>query len=296
MWVYEARSTVTDQSASLKTFAILNPTTFEKVFEMSQNFDRNVGNFGVFTIILVLLVLLTFGILQGLHIPTGNFVDWIVGTASFWWLILIVTVPWNIHFGAKAVLAQAAESKQKNITVDDRQVQYVAKLARRSFWAAFFLHLISAVGLYALATTGISAIGYVSSGAALLFTAVRPTIAFYQYLAGRLRNIGREFYYPREDIVELRSRVINLEEIARRLDYQLDGDKPDSFATNLQRESDSLRRDLSRLATAHEDLKATNQAEHDRLSREAKNAIAQLSEDSRFLDNVREIIRFFKTA
>lgn len=263
---------------------------------MNPNFDQNVGNFGVFTVILVLLVLLIFGILQWLQIPTGNFVDWIVGTGSFWWLILIVTVPWNIHFGAKAILAQAAESKQKEIAVDDRQLQYVEKLARRSFKAALSLHFLSAAGLYALAATGVSAIGYVSSGAALLFTAVRPTIEFYQYLAGRLRNIGREIYYPREDIMELRTRVICLEEIARRLDYQLDGEKTDSFATNLRRESDVLRRDLSRLATAYEDLKATNQAAHDQLSREAKNAIAQLSEDSQFLDNVREIIRFFKTA
>jgi hypothetical protein len=263
---------------------------------MSENFDRDVGKFGFFTVILILLVLLTFGILQWLHIPTGNFVDWIIGAASFWWLILIVTVPWNIHFGAKAILAEAAESQKKDITIDDGQVRYVAKLEKRSFWAAIALHFLSAVGLYALAATGISAIGYISAGAALLFTVVRPAIAFYRYLAGRLRNIGREFYYPREDIVELRNRVMNLEEISRHLDYQLDGEKPDSFATNLRRESDSLRRDLSRLATAYEDLKATNQAEHDRLSRESKNAIAQLSEDSRFLDNVREIIRFFKTA
>jgi hypothetical protein len=39
-----------------------------------------------------------------------------------------------------------------------------------------------------------------------------------------------------------------------------------------------------------------NQSEHERLGREARNAIAQLSTDAQFLDNVREIIRFFKTA
>jgi hypothetical protein len=263
---------------------------------MSENFDRELGNFGFFTVLLVMLVLLTFGILQWLHIPTGHFVDWVIGTASFWWLILIVTVPWNIHFGAKGILAQAAESKQKEIAVDERQVRYVERLEKRSFWAAIALHILSAAGLYALAATGISAIGYVSAGAALLFTAVRPAIAFYKYLVRRLRHISQEFSYPHEDIVELRHRVIHLEEMTQHFDHQLDAEKPDSFATHLRQEADALRRDLSRLATAYEDLKATNQAEHDRLSREAKNAIAQLSADSQFLDNVREIIRFFKTA
>lgn len=263
---------------------------------MSYTLDRALGNFGFFTIVLVILVLLTFGTLQGLHIPTGHFIDWAIGTASFWWAILIVTVPWNIHFGAKEILAQGAESKRKEIAVDDRQLHYVEKLARRSLWAAISLHFLSAVGLYAVAATGISAIGYLSAGAVLLLTAVRPAIAFYQYLVVRLRSIGREFSHPREDIIELRSRVDNLEELVKSLEYQFDGEKSDSFAANLHRETHSLRRDLSRLTTAHEDLKATNQAEHDRLSREAKNAIAQLSADSQFLDNVREIIRFFKTA
>jgi hypothetical protein len=263
---------------------------------MNDDFERDISNFGAFTVVLVVMVLLTFGILQRLHIPMGNFVDWAIGTASFWWLILIVTVPWNIHFGAKAILAQGAESKRKQITIDDRKLQYVERLARQSRWVAISLHFLSAVGLYALAATGISAIGYFGAGAALLFTAVRPAIAFYQYLARHLRHIGQEFSYPREDIVELRNRVVNLETMTEHLGYQLDEKNPDSFAAHLQRESDALRRDLSRLATAHEDLKVTNQAEHDRLSREAKNAIAQLSADSQFLDNVREIIRFFKTA
>lgn len=263
---------------------------------MIDNLEREIGDFGIFTVVLTILVLLIFGSLHFLQIPTGNFVDWAIGAASFWWLILIVTVPWNIHFGAKAILAQAAESTQKEITVDDRQLRYVEKLARRSLWVAISLHILSAFGLYALAATGISSIGYISAAAALSFTIVRPAIAFYQYLARRLRRIGREFSYPREDIVELRHRVIHLETTIERLEYQLDGEKPDSLATNQRREAEGLRRDLSRLATAYEDLKATNQAEHDRLSREAKNAIAQLSADSQFLDNVREIIRFFKTA
>ncbi|WP_158054511.1 hypothetical protein [Scytonema sp. HK-05] len=42
--------------------------------------------------------------------------------------------------------------------------------------------------------------------------------------------------------------------------------------------------------------RATNLTEHERLAREARGAIAQLSTDGQFLDHVREIIRFFKTA
>jgi hypothetical protein len=43
-------------------------------------------------------------------------------------------------------------------------------------------------------------------------------------------------------------------------------------------------------------LRATNERDHDRLSRESRQAIAQLSTDSQVLEHVREIIRFFKGA
>ena len=69
-----------------------------------------------------LLLLLVFAILQWLHVPAGSFIDWVIAIAIFEWLLLIVTVPWNIHFEAKEVLAQGAESTKKNIAVDSEQL------------------------------------------------------------------------------------------------------------------------------------------------------------------------------
>ena len=43
-------------------------------------------------------------------------------------------------------------------------------------------------------------------------------------------------------------------------------------------------------------FEAKNTLDHQELSREARNAISQLTEDSNFLHQVREIIRFIKTA
>ncbi|MEL7246054.1 MAG: hypothetical protein AAGM40_27530, partial [Cyanobacteria bacterium J06573_2] len=56
------------------------------------------------------------------------------------------------------------------------------------------------------------------------------------------------------------------------------------------------RKELATIAATIEELKATNKLEHERLSRESKQAIAQLSTDGQFLEHVREIIRFFKAA
>ncbi|MBG1261161.1 hypothetical protein [Nostoc commune] len=245
---------------------------------------------------IVIVVLAAFGLLQWLHIPAGNFLDWVIGGASFWWLLVIVTVPWNVHFQAKEVLAEAAQSTEKGIPVDEKQVKYVTVLAKRSLWVAIALHLFSAVGLYTLAVTGISTVGYISSGAALLLTILRPAIRAYEYLYARLAMIRQEWKYPREDIVELRDRFSILEQKIQSLEEQLNPEQSYSLPATQQRFAEETRRDLARIAANLEELRATNQTEHERLSREARNAIAQLSTDGQFLDHVREIIRFFKTA
>ena len=141
---------------------------------------------------LVFLTLLTYGILQWLQLPVGSFLDWLIGLASFGWLTVIVTVPWNVHFQAREVLAEADESAAKGIPLEERQLKYVQMLAKRSLWLVLLLHLLSAVGLYVLAALNISAVGYVSSAAALLLTALRPTLRAYQYLAARLTMIHKD--------------------------------------------------------------------------------------------------------
>jgi len=253
-------------------------------------------NFIGFSFGLGVLVLLTFGILQWLHIPAGSFLDWVIAVAIFEWLLVIVTVPWNIHFEAKAVLDEAAVSAQKGITVDDKQVEYAKVVAKRSLIIAIALHLLSAVGLYTLAAIGISVVGYVSSGAALLLTFLRPAVRTYEYLAARLAMIRQEFTYPREDVWELRNRFNTLEETVKRLEEQLDPEEPYSWVVTYQRFQVETRKELAQLATSLEELRATNESQHERLSRETQHAIAQLTTDGQFLDHVREIIRFFKTA
>ena len=79
------------------------------------------AGFGAITGISLLLI---FAILQWLHVPAGSFIDWVIAIAIFEWLLVIVRVPWNIHFEAKEVLAQAVESTEKGIVVDDKQVKY----------------------------------------------------------------------------------------------------------------------------------------------------------------------------
>lgn len=255
-----------------------------------------ISNFISLIVGLVVLVLVAFGALQWLHLPVGSFVDWLVGGGIFCWLLVIVTVPWNIHFRAQEVLAEAELSEERGIKIEPKQLKYVRVLAKRSRYVAIALHLVSTIVLYILAALGIGVLGYVGAIAALLLTILRPAVRFYEYLASRLAMIRQEFAYPHEDISELRYRFATLEETVKQIEKQLDPNEPYSWVTKQQNYWEETRNDLAKLTAIQVEMRATNHQEHERLAREAQQAIAQLSTDSQFLDHVREILRFFKNA
>ncbi len=242
------------------------------------------------------LALIVGAAVQWLNISAGNLIDWLIGIASFWWLLAIVTIPWNIYFDARETLIDAKLSQEKGLKVAQKNLNYVQKVATWSFFGAIFLHLISALGLYLLAKTGISNVGYVSSGLTLLLTILRPAIRGYQYLALRLSNIKKEIKYPRQDAIELRNRVKIIEKSLRKIETLLDLKNPNSLVSKQHQQSQENRSQLARLSALLEEYEAKNTVSHEKLSREAQNAVAQISEDSQFLGHVREIIRFVKTA
>lgn len=243
-----------------------------------------------------LLLLLVFATLSWFQIPSGRFADWVIGLLSFWWLLVIVTVPWNMYFRAKEVLVEASHSAERRIKVKPEDVEYVTRLARRSLNIALGCHAFSVVGLYILAAAGISSVGYIGSGAALLLTGLRPALRAYEYVAMRLSIISREIKYPREDVVEVRNRVAALEQQVRDIRAQLDPNEPTSWAATQQKHLQATQDELTKTRVALENLRVQNQAAHEQLARDAQQAIAQLTQDSQFLEHAREIIRFFKSA
>jgi hypothetical protein len=247
-------------------------------------------------IFITFLVLITFGVLQWMQIPKGTLIDWIIGIAAFWWLLIIVTLPWNMHFQAKEVLDDVKISQEKNLKVNVTDIDYVKKIANRYLVIALALHIISAITLYILAYLEISPIGYWGAGLALLLMGLRPAIRMQAYIIQKLYSIKQEVYYPREDAYELRNLANELKMRLENVEYQLDGSNKDSFSTLTSKDIELLKEGLKKLRTQTESLDVKNQAEHERLSRKSEDALAKLGEDAQFLGQVRDLIRFIKTA
>jgi hypothetical protein len=257
---------------------------------------RSFGSFILWAIGLSALCLVGFAALRWLGVPAGRLLDWVIGIATAWWLLVIVTIPWNIHFAAREVVAEVAESRRRGLLTPDDQARYAAAWVGRSLLLALGLHLASAGALYGLAVTGVSAIGYPGSVAALLLTGLRPAVRGYEYVAARLAAIGSQARYPREDAaalaVDLRELVGRVEALERAADPELHGSPA---ATQRAERADQARR-LDELRLRLDELRAANAAEHARLAREAEQGVARISADGQVIDHVRELVRFFKSA
>lgn len=247
-------------------------------------------------LLLTFLLLLVFGMTRWFDVPAGSFVDWIIGIASAWWLLVVVTIPWNVYFQARAIVADAAQSIDDKITVQPGQLAYARRWVKRSLGGAIVLHGLSAAGLYWVAASGISAVGYASAGAALLLTGLRPALRGYEYVATRLGQIQQEIRYPREDVNTLRGEVEEMKRTIEGLQSTLDGEQSDSWAAQQLATDERLRGQIERVQIQINELSISNKTEHRQLVRDMEHAVAQISTDGKVLEHARELVRFIKQA
>jgi hypothetical protein len=223
-------------------------------------------------------------------------IDWIIGIISFVWLIGIVTVPWNIHFQARDIVNEAQESRERGIEVQESDIAYGKRWMDWSLTLAVALHVLTACILLWVAWSGVSFLGYFGAAAAILLTFLRPIVRGYDYVSERLRSIQREIHYPREDVVSMRAKVEELERSVEELEQRFDVTREHSWAFEDAVWKTRHSEELERLRVAVDNLREMNKLEHERISRDAQNAMAQVLGDAAIVNHVREIIRFFKQA
>lgn len=261
-----------------------------------QIHNQSFGSFLLAALGLTMLAALLFLVLRWLNVPAGELLDWLIAIVAFWWLTVVVTVPWNIYFQARALLAGAAVSAERGIALPAERIAYVRRWQPRALAIALGLHLVSALAFFGIAAAGVSPVGYFAAAAALLLTLLRPALSAYEYVAQRLRSIDQEIRVPREDAVTLRNDLRGVEQRLSELHAHLDLDDPRSWAARHEAEIAHLVQRLDRQQVTLDELRSSNLADHQRLAREAEQAIARISADARFLEQVRDIIRFVKEA
>ena len=242
---------------------------------------------GAFGLISSLLVLVVFVVLQWLGVPAGRWLDWVIGIASFWWLLALVTLPWTMHFHAREVLAQGERSRERGLSVEPEQMAWASKLAKVSLFIAIALHLGSAAAFGALAHFGVTPMGYLCSALALAMTTLRPGLRALEYVQRRLTTIRQDVITPRRDAARLYESV-------DRLMHRVDEQRSELRQLRLHlNKSEEARHALAQALTTL----AEERERGDRLlAAKIDETVQTLSDDVRFIEHVRELIRFVRAA
>ncbi len=253
-------------------------------------------NFMVFAWSIGLISLIFYGLYRFFGDAFGlATLDWIIGLCSVIWLLFIITVPWNAYFKAREILDEAAISKRKDILVIEESLHYVKKVVKTSLTISIALHIISALVLYYIASSGISITGYYAAIVTLLFTFLRPAIRFYDYLQHKLNAIREEFRYPREDINTLLNDIAKIQQDMQFVLAQLSTEKgDDSWRNSLTRYCKKNDQSLQAIELALAEQKAQLAQEVNKLTEAHSNLVTKMVDNAQVLESVRVIARFFK--
>ncbi|MDX1931012.1 MAG: hypothetical protein SFU56_00250 [Capsulimonadales bacterium] len=141
----------------------------------------------------------------------GHLPEWVMGVFCLLWLLLILKAPWDLYFQAHAVAFEQMRSRERGMRLQQGREEYVRTVRGRLLAFAIGAHLLSAAFVTTVTYFLGGTIGYWFAGFYLVSTLFRPAIAGYAYLWERLKAIGQEARYPREDVEEMRQRLNHAE-------------------------------------------------------------------------------------
>ncbi|MFC6155147.1 hypothetical protein [Kribbella jiaozuonensis] len=157
----------------------------------------------VVTVVAVVLVVVTGVSLQ-------EILSLFLAVLCLLWLVLLLTVPWNLSFQAQALIHEIRTSRARGIDVPPEREPEARRIAVRMRWFAIGAHLVSA-GIVALITAvSGGAIGYYLAGLYLVSTFFRPAGAYFAYLRDRMTSMLRDVKHPRDDLIETLHRLETL--------------------------------------------------------------------------------------
>ncbi len=170
---------------------------------------------------LFLAYLAALGVALWRDVPPELLLTWGVGGAALIWLIVVVSLPWNLHFRAREVLAELRRSASVGIRVTDEQIAFAEKVKRWTLTTSLGLHILSALVALGLAVLGDQPLGYPFAGFYLLSCLVRPIIASMQQVRRRLENIAQDTRFPHDDVMKMRGMVEAHEAAVKQLNEEL---------------------------------------------------------------------------
>jgi hypothetical protein len=233
-------------------------------------------------------------------VPLSTLLSIGAGGVALAWLIVLVTVPWNLYFAARQAVADMAVSRERGITVRAAQEEEARRLARRMLWFALGAHLGTAAVAAVITFFSGATAGYYFVGFFLLSTALRPAAAYVAHVRERIKVLRRESTHPRDDVASLKNRVDlaaqavdELREELRRTGSTLAGDITHAqqlLTADLARVQDAQAADRTAARSRDDDLARRI----DQMVRRIEATLDGISDHQELLTGLRALVRMMK--
>jgi hypothetical protein len=221
-----------------------------------------------------------------LGIPADTVLLAIGAAVCLLWLVLLLTVPWNLYFRARSVVHEARVSREKGLAVPADRDAEAARIATVMLRMAIGAHLVTgAVTVFAAWATGRTA-GYWLAGCYLLSTLFRPAGAYFAALRRRLTTLHGEVRFPRDDVAALRAAVAELRK----------------GAAVLEEKSEEAYRVMAGLRTSVDAVGLSAHSRADRvdlrvtaLGREFESVVNRLTDNQEIITGLKAFLRLLRT-
>lgn len=189
------------------------------------------------------------------HVPLSTLLSLGLGAISLIWLVVLLTLPWNLYFGARQVVHEIHVSRERGIEVPEGHEAEALEIARRMRWFAIGGHIVSAALLAVITYFSGASVGYYFAGFYLLSTFFRPAGAYLSHLRERVTTLMSEARHPREDVVSLVARVDGLADEVTALTRSAERlrEVTETLDADLRNGDEALERRITGLARRFED-------------------------------------------
>lgn len=235
--------------------------------------------------------------LSGWQVPPltpGLALDIGMGVVCLIWLLLILTVPWDIHFQARAVQFELERSRETGLAVNDERLAYVKRTQRTTLWVALGLHVFSAIIISGLAWFTRGSMGYWFAGFYLVTMVFRPFGAAYDYLHRKLSDIGEEARFPRDDALKLKNDLAEVKADLAELHRQME--RISTELVTLTNASARAHQDILALQQAIERAEQSFRSRIGQMSDEIERALTRTFDHQDIVNGLRAFARLIKSA
>ncbi|WP_061297336.1 hypothetical protein [Herbidospora cretacea] len=210
-----------------------------------------------------------------------------IGAISLIWLLILLTVPWNLYFSARRVVHETQLSRERGIEVPQAREDEARGIAKRMLRLAVLGHVVSAAVIAVITYFSGEYVGYYFAGFYLLATLFRPTGAYLTHLKERVGTLMEELHYPRQDVATLRTDVKNLTDARTAIEESLA-----ELTEDLRRARDELAAARSALEDADHDLNRRITL----MTRKFDETVDGLSDNQELITGLKAFLRLVRTA